>query len=178
MKLVASLRAPTWSPYLGGIVLGVLVTTSMALFGHRLSGAGAYEALSGYVGKEVAPASFYWRQIMPPAITWDVWAALGVLLGSFASSRFGRTFAFRLLPDEGWIPVFGPSIALRWALAFAGSLLTGLGAGLAGGCTASLVVSGGAVLAPGAFVFMAGMFAGGIPALRIVDRLLRRRRGR
>jgi hypothetical protein len=45
-----------------------------------------------------------------------------------------------------------------------------LAAGIAGGCTASLGVSGGAVLAPGAFVFMAAMFAGGIPTARFLYR--------
>ena len=62
----------------------------------------------------------------------------------------------------------------RYAIAFTGSMLTEIGAGLAGGCTASLVVSGGAVLAPAAFLFMAGMFAGGIPAIRLVDAWRRR----
>lgn len=74
------------------------------------------------------------------------------------------------MPDHGWTEVFGPSVALRWALAFAGSVLTEIGGGLAGGCTASLAVSGGAVLAPSAFVFVAGMFAGGVPLLVLLDR--------
>jgi hypothetical protein len=55
-------------------------------------------------------------------------------------------------------------------LAFAGSLLTEIGGGIAGGCTASLAVSGGAVLAPAAFVFMAGMFASGIPTAFLIYR--------
>jgi uncharacterized protein len=47
-------------------------------------------------------------------------------------------------------------------------------AGIAGGCTASLAVSGGAVVAPSAFLFMAGMFGGGVPVARF---LYRARRG-
>lgn len=49
---------------------------------------------------------------------------------------------------------------------FVGTATLEIVAGVAGGCTAGLAVSGGAVLAPGAFVFMAGMFAGGIPVAR------------
>ncbi len=73
--------------------------------------------------------------------------------------------------------MFGTSVALRWAIAFFGSMLTEIGGGLAGGCTASLAVSGGAVLAPAAFIFMMGMFAGGIPTLALVSRLGRRQGG-
>ena len=45
-----------------------------------------------------------------------------------------------------------------------------IAAGVAGGCTASLAVSGGAAAAPGAFLFMIGMFGGGIPMARFLYR--------
>lgn len=67
------------------------------------------------------------------------------------------------MPDHLWTAAFGGSVARRWLLAFVGAFLTELGGGVAGGCTASLAVSGGAVFAPAAFLFMAGMFGGGIP---------------
>jgi hypothetical protein len=169
------LRAPSWSPYVGGVALGIVVSISMVGFGHRLSGAGAAQHLSGYVGARIAPDSIYWRHVVPTGLTWDVWVAIGALLGAFVSSRIEGTFRVRAMPDRGWTEVFGPSVALRWAIAFFGSVLTELAGGVAGGCTASLAVSGGAVLAPAAFLFMMGMFAGGIPALRLVDALRRRK---
>jgi len=169
------LRRPSWSPYVGGVALGIVVTISMVGFGHRLSGAGAAQHLSGLVGAKLAPASMYWRHVVPTGLTWDVWVTIGALLGAFVSSRIDGTFALRAMPDRGWTEVFGSSVALRWAIAFVGSILTELAGGVAGGCTASLAVSGGAVLAPAAFLFMMGMFAGGIPTLWIVDRIARRR---
>ncbi len=78
------------------------------------------------------------------------------------------------MPDSQWREVFGESVAVRWAVVFFGTALIQYAAGLAGGCTAGLAVSGGAVLAPGAFLFIVGMFAGGIP----VAWLLYRRIGR
>jgi len=57
------------------------------------------------------------------------------------SSRLAGTFRWRTMPDSGWSEVFGKSVALRWAIAFFGSMLTEIGGGLAGGCTASLAVS-------------------------------------
>ncbi len=170
MNLIDRLRRPDWSPYLGGVVLGFVVAVSMGVFGHRLSGAGAYQHLSGLVGQELAPRSMYWTHVVPTGLTWDVEIAIGALAGAFLSSRLAGTFRIRSMPDVGWREVFGGSVVLRWGIAFVGSMLTELGGGLAGGCTASLAVSGGAVLAPAAFLFMTGMFAGGIPALALVTR--------
>ena len=159
-----------WSPYVAGVGLGLVVTVSMAIFGHRLSGAGAYQHLSGFVGRHAAPESIYWRHIVPTGLTWDVLVLIGSILGAFVAAKLAGEFAVRAMPDRQWTAVFGSSIARRWLLAFVGSLLTEVGAGLAGGCTASLAVSGGAVLAPAAFVFMAGMFAGGIPTAFLIYR--------
>jgi uncharacterized protein len=176
MDLVDRLRRPEWSPYLGGVALGLVAAISMGVFGHRLSGAGAYQHLSGFVGQQLSPRSVYWMHVVPTGFTWDVQLAVGAVLGAFVSSRLAGTFCVRTMPDTGWREVFGDSVTLRWAIAFFGSMLTELGGGLAGGCTASLAISGGAALAPAAFLFMMGMFAGGIPALALVTRLRRRSR--
>lgn len=165
----------SWSPYAAGAALGLLVTATMAGFGHRLSGAGAAQNLSGYVGRLLAPQSMVWQHVIPTGMTWDVLVTLGALIGAFVSARFAGDFALRAMPDRQWTDVFGRSVPLRWILAFIGSMLTEIGAGLAGGCTASLAVSGGAVLAPAAFAFMAGMFTGGIPTAFFI---YRKRRGR
>ena len=167
--MIAALRSP-WSPRLAGVGLGLVVTVSMAVFGHRLSGAGAYQNLSGFVGKRIAPDAMYWQHVVPTGLTWDVLVLIGSLGGAFAAASFSRTFKVRLMPDRQWADVFGSSVARRWLLAFVGSMLTEVGGGLAGGCTASLAVSGGAVLAPAAFVFMAGMFASGIPTALVLYR--------
>ena len=159
-----------WSPYAAGAGLGVVVTISIALFGHRLSGAGAYQNLSGFVGSRLAPASVYWQHVVPSGRTWDVLVLFGSIAGAFAAALATRQFAVRTMPDAQWTDAFGPSIARRWLLAFVGSLLTEIGGGIAGGCTASLAVSGGAVLVPAAFLFMAGMFGAGIPTAYFIYR--------
>src|SRR6478672_3666051 len=134
MYLLDRLRRPDWSPYLGGVALGLVVAISMGLFGHRLSGAGAYQHLSGYVGERLTPHSVYWTHVVPTGFTWDVQLAVGALAGAFVSSRLAGTFRVRTMPDSGWREVFGDSVALRWAIAFFGSMLTELGGSLAGGC--------------------------------------------
>ncbi len=173
MNANAALRSVlcgAYSPYAAGVGLGAVVTASMALFGHRLSGAGAYQHLSGYVGRPLSGASMYWRYVVPTGLTWDVLVLVGSLVGALVAARLAGEFRIRAVPDTQWADVFGPSVARRWLLAFLGAFVTELGGSIAGGCTASLAVSGGAVLSPAAFVFMAGMFASGIPTARLVYR--------
>ncbi len=164
------LRRAEWSPYVAGAGLGLVITVSMAVCGHRLSGAGAWQHLSGYVGRWLAPASVYWTHVVPTGVTWEVLVIIGGVLGGFVASLLSGTFRVRTMPDRQWSDVFGPSVARRFGLAFVGSMLTEIAGGVAGGCTASLAVSGGAALVPAAFVFMAGMFAGGIPTAWLIYR--------
>ncbi|MEZ5069623.1 MAG: YeeE/YedE thiosulfate transporter family protein, partial [Bacteroidales bacterium] len=49
----------------------------------------------------------------------------------------------------------------RLLLAFAGGVLMSYGAKLSRGCTSGLALSGGAVLSPGAWLFMISVFVGG-----------------
>ena len=51
-----------------------------------------------------------------------------------------------------------------------GAIILEYAAGIAGGCTSGLAISGGMLLAPAAFLFIAGMFASGILTALIVYR--------
>jgi hypothetical protein len=175
VKYWAFLSRKEWSPYVAGTGLGLTTTLSMALGHKRLSGAGAYQHLSGYVGRLLAPEDVYWKHIVPTGVTWEVYLLVGAFLGALASALTSKQFAIRTIPETQWSEVFGPSVARRWLVVFVGTVILEFAASIAGGCTASLAVSGGAVLAPGAFLFMAGMFGGGIPVARL---LYRRGRGR
>lgn len=155
--------AKSWSPYLAGAGLGLVVAISEGVCGRPMFASGAFDALAAYVGRPLFPTSPYYRYVVSPGVTWPVWLMVGVLGGAFLSSRLAGEARVRWVPDTQWVPRFGPSRTLRFALAFLGAGLVQIGAGIAGGCTSGLAISGGAVLAPAAFVFMAGMFTGGIP---------------
>jgi hypothetical protein len=170
MKLGTFLARKEWSPYVAGAGLGLTTTVSMAVFHKRLSGAGAYQHLSGYAGRLIAPDSLYWKHVVPTGMTWEVYLLVGTFLGALASALLSKQFAIRTMPETQWSDVFGPSVVRRWLLVFVGTMVLELAAGVAGGCTASLAVSGGAAAAPGAFLFMIGMFGGGIPMARFLYR--------
>ena len=159
-----------WSPYLAGGLLGIVVAVSMAIFGHRLSGGGAYQELAAPLGRILAPRSVYWRHVISGTAHWDVPILVGAILGSLVAALTSGRFRFRTMPDSQWSDIFGTSVPKRWFVAFIGAALTEFAAGVAGGCTASLAISGGAALAPGAFAFMGGMFAAGVPTAWLIYR--------
>lgn len=157
------LRDKSWSPYGAGALLGVIVAFSEVFCGRPIAAAGAFDKLAAYLGRWLFPHSQYYAHVMSPGITWQVWLVLGVLVGAFASSKLSGEVRRRWLPDTQWQERYGPSRMVRLTISFVGAALVQIGAGIAGGCTSGLAISGGAVMAPAAFLFMAGMFAGGIP---------------
>jgi uncharacterized membrane protein YedE/YeeE len=161
--LLARLRDETPRPYAAGVLLGLVVAFSIVMCGRPIAVSGAFDKLAAYPGRWLFSSSQYYTHVMTPGITWQVWMLVGVLAGSFASSKRAGQASLRWLPDTQWQPRFGTSRKLRLLIAFCGAVLVQVGAGIAGGCTSGLAISGGVVLAPAAFLFMAGMFAGGIP---------------
>jgi len=174
MKFILNyIRKEEWSPYVAGILLGITGVLAVLLSNSLLGASGAFENLAGLIGKAIAPNAFdnmYFNFIMPPGITWGVVLLVGVFFGGMLGAFSSGTFKWRLISDEQWKKVFGPEVWKRWALAFVGAIVLEYGAGIAGGCTSGLAISGGMLLAPAAFLFIAGMFASGIVTALIVYR--------
>jgi uncharacterized membrane protein YedE/YeeE len=162
--LGAWLRAASRGSVAAGALLGVVVAVSEVGYGRPVAAAGAFDKLAAYPGRALLRDSMYYAHIMPPAITLQIWSMVGLLGGAFVSALAQGEVRARWLPESGWAPRFGASRVVRFGVAFVGAALVQIGAGIAGGCTSGLAISGGAALAPAAFVFMAGMFMGGIPA--------------
>ena len=174
MKFILDyIRKEEWSPYVAGVLLGVVGVLAVVLSNSLLGASGAFENLAGLIGKAVAPAAFdnmYFNFIMPPGITWGVVLLVGVFFGGMLGAFSSGTFKWRLVSDDQWKKVFGTETWKRWVLAFLGAIVLEYGAGIAGGCTSGLAISGGMLLAPAAFLFIAGMFASGIVTALIVYR--------
>jgi uncharacterized protein len=167
------LRKEEWSPYIAGGLLGLVGVLSVALTHNLLGASGAFENLAGLIGRAVAPAAFdnlYFNFIMPPGLTWQVILLVGVFLGGLLAARLAGTWRWRSLPDQQWVGVFGRSRVTRWAVAFFGAIVLEIGAGIAGGCTSGLAISGGMLLAPAAYLFIAGMFVSGIATAYLLYR--------
>lgn len=166
-------RKELWSPYIAGIFLGIVGVLAVWLSDSLLGASGAFQNLAGIVGKAIAPGLFdnmYFNFIMPAEITWGVMLFVGTILGGFLGALSSGTFKLSVNGDSQWKKIFGPQTWKRWVPAFLGAIILQYGAGIAGGCTSGLAISGGMLLAPAAFLFIAGMFASGIITALIVYR--------
>ncbi len=165
-NLVQGVRKELWSPYVAGILLGVVGVLAVWLSDSLLGASGAFENLAGLIGKALAPQVFnvmYFNFIMPAGITWGVVLLVGIILGGGLGALSSRTWKLRWNTDDAqWKSIFGSQLWKRWLLVFLGAIVLEYGAGIAGGCTSGLAISGGMLLAPAAFLFMAGMFMSGI----------------
>jgi uncharacterized protein len=173
MRFIKWLRQSEWSPYAAGALLGLLAVLSLLFTDRLLSGSGGFENIAGSIVKTVSPSSadnVYWKFVQPAGISWGVIMILGIVAGALVSSLLSGTFKFRLVSDDQWKQVFGPAVWKRWLALFLGAIVLEYGAGIAGGCTSGLAISGGLQLTPSAFLFMAGMFASGIPTAMILYR--------
>jgi hypothetical protein len=180
--LMNQIRKETWSPYAAGILLGVVGVLAVLLSNSLLGASGAFESLAGMIGKAVTPGLFsniYFGirgpdgktmvpGVMTAAITWPVILLVGVFFGGMLGALSSGTFKLRFNDDAQWKRIFGPQQWKRWIIGFVGAAILEYAAGIAGGCTSGLVISGGMLLAPAAFIFMVGMFGSGILTTLIV----------
>ena len=171
--LKTNFQKELWSPYVVGILTGIVGILTVVISNNLLSASGAYENLAGIIGKALAPKAFnimYFNFIMPAAITWGVVLFLGIILGGTLGAISSRTWKISVNSDEQWKKIFGPQTWKRWVIGFIGAIVIEIGAGIAGGCTTGLAISGGMLLAPAAFLFMGGMFTSGILMALLVYR--------
>ncbi len=179
-RIKAFITKETWSPYVAGVLLG-LVGLLTVLLAHTLLGAsGAFESLAGLIGKKIAPAIFnniYWgaegARTMPvirPEITWSVILLVGIFFGGTLGALSSKTFKLRFNDDAQWKHIIGPQPWKRWAIGFVGAIIVEYGSGIAGGCTSGLAISGGMLFVPAAFIFMGGFMISGILTAMLVYR--------
>ncbi len=176
-SIINYIRKDEWSPYVAGILLGVVGVLAVWLSNSLLGASGAFENIAGLIGTAVAPKLFdntYFKFVMPPGITWSVVLLGGVFIGGLIGAATSGTLKWgkkdAANSDEQWKSVFGKQTWKRWVVAFIGAIILEYAAGIAGGCTSGLAISGGMLLAPSAFLFIAGMFASGIVTAMIIYR--------
>jgi uncharacterized protein len=161
------------NPYLGGILLGIVLFLAFFLTGNGLGASGGLNRFVVYFQDLVAPEHVDrvpFLLVMAggdrnPLDNWLIPVVIGTLAGGFFSGwRNGR-----LKIETGK----GPQISTptRWATAFIGGAFMGYGARLARGCTSGQALSGGATLSVGSWAFMLAVFAGAYALAYFVRRL-------
>ncbi len=164
--LSAVLRREFWSPYAAGVLLGLVGIGAVWGGSHLVGASGAVSTISSSILSAVAPAAvgdkMYFKFVMPPGMSWELVLFIGMFFGGLLGALSGGTFKLRWNDDPTWKKIFGPQRWKRLVIGFLGAVVLQFGAGIAGGCTSGLAISGGMLLAPSAFLFMGGMFASGI----------------
>jgi len=156
--------AATWSPYIVGAGIGVLIWTAFLLSDRPLGCSTAYAKTAGMVetavSREKAEAMPYYQKFTP-TVDWQWMLIIGVLIGAFISAYISGTFSILIVPPvfaEG----FGTEPLLRAGVALIGGILMGLGARWAGGCTSGHGISGTLQLSLASWIAALCFFVGGI----------------
>ena len=169
------LSQKAWSPYLAGIVIGLLQIPAFLIIETALGASSSYVTVGGviaswndpsvlkidYVARHVAATGKNW---------WQVALVIGVAIGAFASMKLSGASRASISPI--WQRALGSaSPAKRYSVAFIGGFVMLLGARIADGCTSGHGLSGMAQLAVGSTVAVAAMFTGGIAAALLLRRI-------
>jgi uncharacterized membrane protein YedE/YeeE len=150
------------NPYLGGILLGIVLFLAFLITGSGLGASGGLNRMLVFFQNMAVPEHInqvpYLLKMaggsLNPLDNWIVYMTIGTIFGGFLSGLFGRRI--KLETNKG--PRIGNKT--RWMMAFLGGILMGYGARLARGCTSGQALSGGAVLSVGSWAFMFAVFAG------------------
>lgn len=148
------------NPYLGGVLLGLVLIAANFISGRGLGASGAVKSTVVTVVDAVAPAHVentefyqdYYESNPRPMKSWLVFQVLGVIVGGFLSG----TIAGRLkLKVE-----HSPKIASRrrLLLALGGGIFFGFGSQIGRGCTSGSALSGMAIFSLGGIITMMAIF--------------------
>jgi uncharacterized membrane protein YedE/YeeE len=151
------------NPYLGGVLLGIVLFLAYFLTSGGLGASGAINRIQVavvdlFASHHVDHVSYFAKLAGGEANPLDSGAVL-MLLGTFLGGMLSGLVNKRLKFETRK----GPNISSkkRWIFAFIGGIIMGYGARFARGCTSGQALSGGAVLSVGSWAFMFSVFIGG-----------------
>ena len=148
------------NPYLGGVLLGLVLVAAFWVSGRGLGASGAPKSAIVAVVKTVAPAhaenaTFYKDYLAThpnPLKEWLIFQMMGVIVGGFLSGAIAGRLKFKVEKS--------PKITNKTRIIFAiiGGVFFGFGSQLGRGCTSGSALTGMAVLSLSGFLSMAAIF--------------------
>lgn len=161
----------SWSPYLVGGLIGVLVCLTFYFSREPIGASSFYATVAGFIGNFLAPKHTMQLQYYkenPPKINWEFIFVIAAILGSTIAALHGGEFSFRGLPDM-WIKKYGSDSWLAYSsLSFLGGGLMAFGARMAGGCTSGHGISGTSQLSVSSWLSLICFFIGGVLAIQLI----------
>ncbi len=148
------------NPYLGGVLLGLVLIVAFWVSGRGLGASGASKSAIVSGVKTFAPGhaakSIYYSDYLEshpnPLKSWLVFQMMGVVVGGFLSGALAKRLKFKVEK--------GPRVTNKTRIVFAvlGGIFFGLGSQLGRGCTSGSALTGMSVLSLSGFLSMAAIF--------------------
>ncbi len=149
------------NPYLGGVLLGLVLLSANFISGRGLGASGAIKSVIVTATVAVSPSSaqtsgfikeYTDKHAGNPMKNWLVFEMLGVIVGGFLSGAIAGRLKWKI--------EHSPKITSgkRLILALIGGILFGWGSQMGRGCTSGSALSGMAVLSLGGFITMVAIF--------------------
>jgi hypothetical protein len=161
-SLFARPAKPYIHPYLGGVLLGIVLFLAFLITRNGLGASGGLNRLVAGVEDAVVPGHIdrtpYLLKLaggeLNPLDDWSVPVLLGALVGGAVSGFLNGRMKFEINK--------GPNVSnqTRLITAFIGGVIFAYGARMARGCTSGQALSGGATLSAGSWAIMLCIFAG------------------
>jgi hypothetical protein len=159
------LRERAWSPYLAGVLIGLLQIPTFLLMDTALGASSSYVTVAAQLAAQfdsnVGDIKYLADHMWGAKNWWQVAVVAGIAAGAFLSK--GLSGARRHVISPVWSRTMGTAtLSSRAPIAFLAGFVMLFGARIAGGCTSGHGISGMAQLSVGSTLAVAAMFAGGI----------------
>ena len=153
-----------WSPYLAGVVLGLVLILTFILVGNGVGASGTFARIAASVGMQIAPETTQTNRYLGPLVanganpfaSWIVFEVVGIAIGALLAAASAGRFRIQL---DGSHKV---GRNRRILLALSGGILAGFGSRVAAGCTSGIGLSGTAMLGISGFLFLLAFFLTGL----------------
>lgn len=153
-----------WSPYVIGVLIGLLNLGSLLVSKKPLGASTSYMKVGGIIYRffdkdKVDKNEYYKKHELKP--DWGILLVIGIILGAFVSALLSGTFELILVPGM-WAREISGSVVLRFFAAVAGGIFLGIGSRWADGCTSGHGISGTSLLSVISWAASIAFFIGGI----------------
>jgi uncharacterized protein len=160
-----NLTSKAWSPYVAGVVIGLLQIPTFLLMNTALGASSSYVTVAAHIASffdgRVGDIKYLAAHLWGAKNWWQVAVVIGIAVGAYISMRLSGVRRHTISPV--WARATGtPTLMTRAPIAFIGGFIMLFGARIAGGCTSGHGISGMAQLSAGSTLAVVAMFAGGI----------------
>ena len=159
-----------WSPYVAGIIIGLLQIPAFLLIETAIGASSSYVKVAGHLmsalDADILNNPYFVKYMTAAKYWWQLALVIAIAGGAFLSAWSSGSLRKAVSPI--WNRVLGtPSLPVR----FVGGFVMLFGARLAGGCTSGHGLSGLAQLSVGSAVAVAALFVGGIATAMMMRRI-------